>query len=139
MAGTCDINGSLAVVGAQPNNFGQFQVWMAIYGKLCEIVQIFDPMASCDINASIARAGCCPAASPFKMLQAIYGKLCDVEEVITGAPPTCIMCGDHDPVDGVDVPNCDCTLWTNDAASGGTNLWKSSDGVTWKIIGTYWP
>lgn len=107
----CDINGSLAVVGAQPNNIGVFKVWLAVFGKLCEINQQYDEMASCDINEAIGRAGCCPDASPFKMLQAIYGKLCDVEDAIEGNPPAdCCECFTASESDPVDTPPAGCDL-----------------------------
>lgn len=107
----CSINGSLALVGTQPNNIGVFQVWLAIFGKLCEINQQYDDMATCDINSAIARAGCCPDASPYKMLQAIYGKLCDVEDAIIGnAPVNCCECFKAEPNDPGWVPTAACDL-----------------------------
>lgn len=134
----CDISDSIEQAGLEPTALGLFKLNKAIYGKLCEILLQYDSMASCDIKDSIERAGCCVTESPFQLQKAIFGKLCEINDSISGAQPTCIVCHDHDPVDGVDVPPCNCSLWVTDKGDV-SNLWRSSDGVTWKIVGTYWP
>jgi hypothetical protein len=118
---SCDINGSIAVANLMPNNAGIFKVWVAIYGKLCEINQQYDDMATCDINDAISRAGCCVDASPFKMLQAIYGKLCDVEDAIEGnAPVDCCECFRAEEGPPLWTPSAGCDLALHQNLLNGT-------------------
>lgn len=110
----CNIKDSLATL--EPTNAGMFKVGLAIFGKLCEINQQYDDMASCDINEAIARAGCCPDVGPFGMLKAIYGKLCAVEDAIDGnAPVDCCECfrAEEGPPLWTPALTCDLALHQN--------------------------
>lgn len=82
-------------------------------------------------NACESRISC---LNEQQLLAVIAQLLCDG----AGGNQTCIVCMDHDPEDGIDIPPCDCSLWVTDKGAV-TNLWRSSDGATWKIIGAYWP
>lgn len=82
-------------------------------------------------NACESRISCLDEK---QLLIVIAQLLCDG----AGGNQTCIQCSNNDPVDGVDIPPCDCSLWVAQRTTN-VNLWKSSDGVTWQIIGAYWP
>jgi len=132
---TCDIPTLIDESKCYQCVFDQGMFLPAMLYLLCKTTE--GVKVNCDPETLANDSRCFACNIPQGYLGAtILNVLCQLNQNVAG--PTCLVCEDRDPEDGVDVPPCDCSLWV--AKKGNVqNLWSSGDGLTWTIIGTYWP
>lgn len=127
---TCDINTIIDEAKCYHCVIDQgffYPVFLYLLCKTAEGIKV-----SCDPRTLVNDARCYACEIPPGYMQAsILKVLCDLNQQAAG--PTCIVCEDADPEDGIDIPPCDCSLWVTNK-DGVPNLWKSSDGATWQAI-----
>jgi len=100
---------------------------------LAEVVVLLCSIANveCDPDTLAENSACLDKWNEVSLLASAVYILCQIANSPSAA--TCIKCSDADPVDGVDIPPCDCSIWIT-SKDGVPNLWKSSDGATWQAI-----
>lgn len=89
---------------------------------LCQILQVNNPMASCDPTSLMAAAACFDCLD-LRQLSVIQTQLlCEILQ--TGsATANCIICGDDDPSA---TPPCDCAVAYN-RVTGGFWYWDANE------------
>lgn len=97
---------------------------------LCQIRQLLDPMATCDVQSLLAD-GKCFAGVPLPQLMAVQTQLlCEILQAGGVGTSSCLVCGDTDPVAD---PACTCALGYN-RLTGAFFMWDDSQTAWLPLI-----